>query len=92
MPRPATVTSTGRTRLVPEHPHKRVGKRTWDRLVGIDGYHVTGLWAGGDIYIASGASVYIDAFTVANGLNNTDHSGPNGRTENIAGAYVVQAC
>jgi hypothetical protein len=60
--------------------------------VGIGGCHVTGLWAGGGIYIASGASVYIDAFTVANGLDSTDNSGTNGSTENIAGAYVVQAC
>ena len=39
--------------------------------------------AGGGIYIASGATVYIDSFTVTNTINNTDHSGLNGSTANI---------
>jgi hypothetical protein len=38
---------------------------------------------GGGIYIASGATVSIDAFTVANTINNTDSSGFNEGTANI---------
>jgi predicted outer membrane repeat protein len=33
--------------------------------------------AGGGIYIASGAAVYLDAFTVANAINNTAPTDPN---------------
>jgi len=39
--------------------------------------------AGGGIYIASGATVYIDSFTVTNTIDNTDDSGLNGSTANI---------
>jgi hypothetical protein len=56
------------------------------------GFPGSGQGAGGGLYTASGASVYIDAFTVANALNNTDNSGTNGSTANIDGAYIVQAC
>jgi hypothetical protein len=43
---------------------------------------------GGGIYIASGAAVYLDSFTVANTINNTDLSGLNGSTANIDGTYI----
>jgi predicted outer membrane repeat protein len=43
---------------------------------------------GGGIYIQAAATVYIDAFTVANIVNNTDRSGPNGPTANIDGSYI----
>jgi hypothetical protein len=36
--------------------------------------------------------VYIDAFTVANTVNNTDGSGLNGTTANIDGTYILQNC
>jgi hypothetical protein len=48
--------------------------------------------AGGGIDIASGTTVYIDSFTVANTINNTDISGLNGRTANIDGMYILQNC
>ena len=41
---------------------------------------------GGGIYV-SNCVVYIDAFTVANTVNNTDGSGLNGTTANIDGPY-----
>jgi hypothetical protein len=47
---------------------------------------------GGGIYIASGATVYLDAFTVANTINNTDRSGTNGSTANIDGTYILRNC
>lgn len=40
---------------------------------------------GGGIFIESGAVVYLDAFTAANIVNNTDSSGLNGPTANIDG-------
>jgi hypothetical protein len=46
--------------------------------------------AGGGLFIDSGATVYLDAFTVANILNNTDSSGLNGPTANIYGAYTLR--
>jgi predicted outer membrane repeat protein len=45
---------------------------------------------GGGIYIASAATVYLDSFTVANTINNTDKSGLNGLTANIDGTYILQ--
>jgi hypothetical protein len=48
-------------------------------------------YAGG-IYIVSGASVYLDSFTVANTINNADSSGLNGSTANIDGSYILQNC
>ena len=47
---------------------------------------------GGGIYIASAATVYIDSFTVANTINNTDSSGTNGSTANIDGTYILKNC
>jgi len=44
---------------------------------------------GGGIYIVSGATVYLDPFTVANTINNTDLSGTNGSTANIDGTYTL---
>jgi hypothetical protein len=44
---------------------------------------------GGGIYIGSGGTVYLDAFTVANLLNNTDATGLNGPTANLDGSYTV---
>jgi hypothetical protein len=44
---------------------------------------------GGGIYIATGATVYLHAFTVANTINNTDESGLNGLTANIDGTYTL---
>ena len=40
------------------------------------------------IFIASGATVYLDSFTVANTINNTDSTGLNGSTANIDGTYI----
>jgi hypothetical protein len=49
--------------------------------------------AGGGIFIASsGNKVFIDSFTVANTITNTDGSGTNGSTANIVGPYTVQNC
>ena len=53
--------------------------------------------AGGGIYIASGATVYIDTAAVDSVdptvvSNNTDHSGANGSTANIDGSYIPQNC
>ena len=47
---------------------------------------------GGGIYIVSRATVYIDSFTVAHTINNTDSSGLNGPTANINGTYILQNC
>jgi predicted outer membrane repeat protein len=44
---------------------------------------------GGGIFIQSGAVMYLDAFSVANIVNNTDSSGPNGPTANIDGSYTL---
>jgi hypothetical protein len=44
---------------------------------------------GGGISIVSGATVYIDSFTVANAINN---SSSNSSTDNIDGTYVLQNC
>ena len=49
---------------------------------------------GGGIYIYPGypvATVYLDSFTVANTINNTDESGLNGSTANIDGTYLLQS-
>jgi hypothetical protein len=51
---------------------------------------------GGGMYItpgsAPGFAVYIDSFTVANTINNTDGSGLNGPTANIDGTYILKNC
>jgi len=47
---------------------------------------------GGGIHITAGATAYLDAFTVANTLSNTDSSGLNGATANIDGTYFQQNC
>jgi hypothetical protein len=47
---------------------------------------------GGGIFIAAGAKVYIDSFTVANTISNTDSSGLNGSTANIDGTYILKNC
>jgi len=41
------------------------------------------------VYTASGATVYLDPYTVANTINNTDSSGTNGSTANIDGKYIL---
>jgi len=46
--------------------------------------------SGGGIYIVSRGTVYLDSFTVANTINNTDSSGLNGSTANIDGTYILQ--
>src|SRR5262249_31121106 len=51
----------------------------------------TALQRGGGIYI-DGATVYIDSFTVAHTINNTDNSGLNGPTANIDGTYTLKNC
>jgi hypothetical protein len=38
------------------------------------------------------ATVYIDTFSVAKTINNTDGSGLNGPTANIDGTYILQNC
>jgi hypothetical protein len=53
--------------------------------------------AGGGIYIASGATVYIDTAAVDTVdpsvvSNNTDGSGTNGSTANIDGSYTLRNC
>ncbi len=54
--------------------------------------------SGGGIYVASGnalrdtlsaPTVYLDPFTVANTINNTDSTGLNGSTANIDGTYIL---
>jgi hypothetical protein len=52
---------------------------------------------GGGIFIAPGATVYIDVSSVDSVdptvvTNNTDSSGLNGSTANIDGSYIVQSC
>jgi hypothetical protein len=59
---------------------------------GFGGYPNTGTGAGGGLLIASGATVHIDSFTVANTINNTDSSGTNGSTANIDGTYILKNC
>jgi len=52
-------------------------------------------YSGGGMYIASAdgllsaATVYLDPFTVANTINNTDSTGLNGSTANIDGTYIL---
>jgi hypothetical protein len=43
---------------------------------------------GGGIYIASAATVYIDAFTLAHVISNTT----DGKVDNIDGPYTQQNC
>jgi predicted outer membrane repeat protein len=45
---------------------------------------------GGGLYISPGTIVYLDSFTVANIIDNTDSSGLNGPTANIDGLYTLQ--
>jgi hypothetical protein len=40
-------------------------------------------------YPVSGATVYLDPYTFANTINNTDSSGTNGSTANIDGTYFL---
>jgi hypothetical protein len=50
---------------------------------------------GGGIYITPGVArtaVYVDSFSVANTINNTDNSGTNGSTANIDGPYILKNC
>jgi hypothetical protein len=47
-------------------------------------------YVGGGLFIASGVTVSLDSFTVANILNNTDSSGLNGPTANIDGSYTLR--
>jgi hypothetical protein len=48
---------------------------------------------GGGIYIYSYyTNLYIDSFTVAHTINNTDSSGKNGSTANIDGTYILKNC
>ena len=42
---------------------------------------------GGGMYIQSGATAYLDAFTVANTIDNTADSDPN-----IDGTYILRSC
>ncbi len=48
--------------------------------------------SGGGIYIAPKTAAYLDSFTVANTINNTDSSGTNGSTANIDGSYILKNC
>ena len=43
---------------------------------------------GGGLFIVSGIAVYLDSFTVANTINNTDNTGLNGSTANIDGTVI----
>ncbi len=45
---------------------------------------------GAGLFIHSGATVYLDSFTVANTINNTDRTGLNGSSANIDGTYILQ--
>ena len=70
-----------------------VQHNTANATSGVGGY-------GGGIYVDPGppiytytvTAVYIDSFTVANAVNNTDLSGLNGRTANIDGTYILKNC
>ena len=44
---------------------------------------------GGGVFIAKGATAYLDSFTVANTINNIDSSGTNGSTANLDGPYTL---
>jgi hypothetical protein len=44
---------------------------------------------GGGVFIAPKAILYLDAFTLANTVNNKDSSGTNGSTANIDGSYAL---
>jgi hypothetical protein len=59
--------------------------------VTVSGCTLTGNSAqyGGGIDIEPGATVSLDAFTVANIIDNTDSSGLNGPTANIHGSYTL---
>jgi hypothetical protein len=47
----------------------------------------------GGIYIYSYVTtLYIDSFTVAHTINNTDSSGTKGSTANIDGTYILKIC
>ncbi len=50
---------------------------------------LSGVAAGAGICIASGDTVYLDSFTLANTINNTDSTGLNGSTANIDGGYIL---
>jgi hypothetical protein len=61
---------------------------TGNEAVDPQGGLTTNWGGGGGIFIAGGI-VYVDAFTVANTINNTDGSGQNGSTANIDGSYTL---
>lgn len=44
---------------------------------------------GGGIFIAPAATVYLDSFTVANTIGNTDQSGTDGYSADIDGTYIL---
>jgi hypothetical protein len=60
--------------------------------VSTNAFVAAGVGNGGGIYIVSGATVYLDPFTVAHTLNNSDSSGLNGSTANVDGTYTVKSC
>jgi hypothetical protein len=47
---------------------------------------------GGGIYIVAGATVYIDSFTVAHTVNNSDNSGTSRNAVNIDGSITLKNC
>jgi hypothetical protein len=55
----------------------------------LDGYGGGGISIATSVYVPM---VYIDSFTVAQTINNTDRSGKNGATANIYGPYTLQNC
>jgi hypothetical protein len=50
-------------------------------------FYVSGY--GGGVFIASAARVYLDSYTVANTIANTDQSGMDGYTADIDGTYIL---
>jgi hypothetical protein len=59
---------------------------------GHPGLESTGAGYGGGIYIDPSASAYLNSFTQANTINNTDSSVLNGSTANIDGTYILRNC
>ncbi len=52
-------------------------------------YSNTATGFGGGLFVEPGATFHLDAFTVANIINNRDSSGLNGPTANIDGSYTM---
>jgi hypothetical protein len=75
-------------------PQPHFATTLWNPIRLAPGSSQVNLTGGGGIYIASGATVYIDSFTVAHTINNTDNSSlfGNGSTANIDGPYIPQNC